>query len=350
MTETRILIVDDSELIRSLLQRLLSAEPSFKVIGTAADPYDAREKIKRLDPDVITLDIEMPRMDGLAFLEKIMALRPTPVVMVSTLTQRGAAQAVRALELGAVDCVGKPAGDAAEWATVATELIAKIRIAAVANVRRCAQQVSAEVALQRPLTVLRPAGRSLVAIGASTGGVEALREIFLRLPSEMPPMVIAQHMPAPFTASFAARLDSISPLTVREARPGDVLEAGHAYVAPGGRQLRVFDKGGRYLAQVTDDPPVTGHKPSVDALFGSVAMAAGRNAVGVILTGMGQDGAAGLLRMRQAGARTLGQSRESCIVYGMPRAAYELGGVEEEHAIGELARAIVQRCGEGGAS
>ena len=337
----RVLIVDDSLVIRRLFTELLSHEPDIEVIGTAEDPYDARDKIKALNPDVVTLDIEMPKMDGLAFLEKIMTLRPTPVVMASSLTQKGAMETIRALELGAVDTVGKPqgtlSGDRLE--ALKQELAGKIRIAASANVQR--------IKPTTPPASLSYTSRGkppIIAIGASTGGVEALRDVMSGLPATCPPVVITQHMPQSFVPSFAARLDSLSPLTVREAHNGDRLKAGCAYVAPGNVHLKIARLGPEYVCRLEDGPLVSGHRPSVDVMFHSVAQATGAHAVGVILTGMGRDGAEGLLAMRQAGATTLGQDAASCVVYGMPRVAFELGGVAHQHALRDMPARIIAAC------
>ncbi len=337
----KVLVVDDSALIRQLLTELLQADPAIEVVGTAADPLIAREKIKALSPDVITLDIEMPRMDGLAFLERLMALRPMPVVVVSTLTQKGAEAALRALELGAVDYVGKPLIDIRNgMAELGAELVAKVKVAA--SVRPRAR--SLPTAPKRPLEVdprLSTAGR-IVAVGASTGGVETLQQLLMPLPATSPAIVITQHMPAGFTSSFAKRMDAQCAMTVSEATDGRRIMPGHVYIAPGARHLEVVRTGAHYACRLHDGPPVSGHRPSVDVLFHSVARAAGANAVGIILTGMGRDGADGLLAMRKAGARTLGQSEASCIVYGMPKMAMQAGAVEVELPVEQLSREIVE--------
>lgn len=336
----RVLIIDDSALMRQLLTEILSADPAIQVVGTAPDPLIARERIKTLSPDVLTLDIEMPVMDGLSFLQKLMSLRPMPVVVVSTLTQKGADAAVRALELGAVDSVGKPLTDIRSgMAELSAELIAKVKSAAVARPRAR----TTAPATQRPLTVdpgLSTAGR-IVAIGASTGGVEALQQIVARLPATAPAVVITQHMPAGFTSSFAKRLDSQCAVTVLEATDGRRVLPGHVYIAPGARHLEIVRTGAHYACRLHDGSPVSGHRPSVDVLFQSVASAVGRNAVGMILTGMGRDGADGLLAMRKAGAHTFGQSEASCLIYGMPKAAMQAGAVETELPLERLAEEIV---------
>ncbi|WP_296599511.1 chemotaxis response regulator protein-glutamate methylesterase [Phenylobacterium sp.] len=328
---TRVLVVDDSSTMRRLISASLSADPELEVVGEAGDPLQAREAIKALNPDVITLDVEMPNMNGLDFLERIMRLRPMPVVMVSTLTSRGAEATLAALELGAVECVEKPGGaDPIGFSRLAE----KVKIAARARVR-------ARVARPEPAPVdtFTPSDK-IVAIGSSTGGVEALLNIIERLPANCAPTVITQHMPASFTRSFAERLNRTCAATVSEARNGDPLVPGRVYVAPGG-DFHLEVEGTRNLrCRVTQGDPVSGHCPSVDVLFSSVARAAKEHALGVILTGMGRDGARGLLAMRQAGARTLGQDEATCVVYGMPRAAFEIGAVERQLPLEKLGPAI----------
>lgn len=340
MKKISVLIVDDSALIRRLLSEILSGFDDIHVIGTATDPFDAREKIKALNPDVVTLDIEMPKMDGLSFLEKIMTLRPTPVVMVSTLTQNGADATLRALETGAVDYIAKPAnGDiASRISDLRDEFATKIRMAAQANISKAVTKVTEKVI---PLSFTASMPDVVIAMGSSTGGVEALRDIFSMLPAGCPPIVMTQHMPAQFTPSLAKRLDSVSQLSVKEAVNGDVLQSGHAYLAPGSAHMRVVRRGGRYVCVLDHSELVSGHRPSVDVLFSSVAEAVGEHAIGIILTGMGKDGANGLLSMRNAGARTIGQNASSCVVYGMPRAAFEVGAVERQAALNDIPREII---------
>jgi two-component system chemotaxis response regulator CheB len=339
----KLLIVDDSMLIRAMFSEMLKHEPDIEIVGTAVDPFDAREKIKQLNPDVITLDVEMPKMDGISFLEKIMALRPMPVVMISSLTARGADITLRALEVGAVDYLTKPQNQTEiTLLALKEELAEKIRNAAStrANIRATAAPVSKQPAT---LQFKGDAKRTLIAIGSSTGGVEALRDVLLALPAAMPPIVITQHMPAQFTASFAARLDKICALGVHEAKHLQKLEPGHVYIAPGDTHMEVHGSIGNWIVHVLrDGPAVSGHKPSVDVLFRSVAKHAGDHAVGVILTGMGRDGAEGLLKMREAGARTLGQNEASCVVYGMPRVAKSIGAVEEEMNLTTIPAGIVR--------
>jgi two-component system chemotaxis response regulator CheB len=337
----RVLIVDDSAFIRDVLAALIARDPELAVVGVAQDPYEARDKIRALDPDVITLDVEMPNMNGIAFLERLMRLRPIPVVMVSTLTQKGADVTVLALELGAVDVVPKPIdGGEQAWEALGADLRAKIHAAAtVRPVARPPVPRTAAAAPSMPGTVMHP--RAIIAIGASTGGVEALRDILGRMPGDSPPIVLAQHMPAGFTARFAQRLDDTCALTVREAVAGLNLQRGMAVVAPGNRHLTVVHRDGSFQCNIDDSDAVSGHRPSIDVLFRSVAAAAGRHAIGVILTGMGKDGARGLLAMREAGGRTIGQDEATSLVYGMARAAAEIGAVESLLALDAIAARIV---------
>ncbi len=338
----KVLIVDDSALIRKLLTQLLSAQSDIDVVGSAEDPFDAREKIKQLSPDVLTLDVEMPKMDGLSFLEKIMALRPMPVVMVSTLTGKGTDTAVAALALGAVECIAKPiAHNQAELEAFSAELADKIRIAASARVR--ARQPLAAMVASKP-SKPKTGAPALIAIGASTGGVEALGEVITQLPKNMPPIVITQHMPAGFTASFAKRLSGLSALEVVEGADLMKLQPGFVVIAPGGKHLQVARDGNGFYCKISDSEAINNHKPSVDVLFDSVTKLIGAQALGVILTGMGKDGALGLLRLRQSGAHTIGQDAASCVVYGMPRYAAEIGAVAEVQPLHAIAPAMQERC------
>ena len=344
----KVLIVDDSALVRELLTAILSSDPQIEVVGTASDPYVARERIKQFNPDVLTLDIEMPRMDGLGFLERLMALRPTPVVMVSSLSQRGAEASLRALELGAVDVVGKPVSDIGEGLpALREEILSKVKAAAGANVARRAALAPATHAAPIAAMPFRST-ETVIAIGASTGGVEAIATVLRALPADSPAIAITQHMPPLFTARFARRLDETCPQRVHEARDGERMLPGHAYIAPGDRHLRVGRSGANYLCRVGGSERVSGHCPSVDVLFGSLAREAGINAVGVILTGMGSDGAEGLAAIRQVGGRTLGQDEASSIVYGMPRIAFEAGAVESQVPLDDMGAAILELCREGG--
>lgn len=341
ITKIKVLCVDDSALIRSLMTEIINSQPDMVVVATASDPLVARDLVKRHNPDVMTLDVEMPRMDGLEFLEKLMRLRPMPVVMVSSLTERGSEAALRALELGAVDFVTKPRLGIRDGLLAYTDLIAsKIRIAAAARLlpaKRAGTGTNSTVVADAPL--LRSpllSTEKLIIIGASTGGTEAIREVLQPLPPDGPGVLIAQHMPAGFTNSFAQRLNGLCRISVSEAVQGERILPGHAYIAPGGFHLSLMRSGANYVAQVDQAPPVNRHRPSIDVLFDSAAKHAGKNAIGMILTGMGRDGAEGLLRMRQAGAHTLAQDEASCVVFGMPREAIAIGAACEVVPLQEM--------------
>lgn len=350
--KTKVLVIDDSALIRSLLTEMINDQPDLQVVGAAPDPIIAREMIKQLNPDVLTLDVEMPKMDGLDFLEKLMRLRPMPVLMVSTLTERGSEITIRALELGATDFVTKPKTAITEGMREYSDLIAdKIRIAAkarISSLQRTAKTVantSAPSLLKNPLI----SSEKLLIIGASTGGTEAIKAFLLQMPSDCPGILITQHMPAGFTKSFANRLDSICKIAVKEAVDGERVLPGHAYIAPGDKHLLLARSGANYVTKLSDAEPVNRHKPSVDVLFDSAATHAGKNAVGVILTGMGKDGAAGMARMKQAGAYNYAQNEESCVVYGMPREAVAQGGVDEVAHLNELPKMVLHHLTENSA-
>lgn len=334
----RVLVVDDSPTMRGLIAAVLSSDPEVNVIGQAGDALEAREAIKRLNPDVLTLDIEMPNMNGLDFLEKIMRLRPMPVIMVSTMTHRGAEATLAALEIGAFDCVGKPQpGEPRPFGDLAE------KVKAAARTQRNFAQPSKPAAVTPPPAVADfRVGRKIVAIGSSTGGVEALIAVLQKFPANCPPTVITQHMPPTFTRSFAERLNRLCAPVVEEATDGARLEIGKVYLAPGGERHLQVSNTSAPCCRLVERAPVNGHRPSVDVLFDSVAELAGRNAVGVILTGMGRDGAAGLLKMRHAGARTLGQNEKTCVVYGMPRVAYELGAVEQQLPLAAIGEEILK--------
>ncbi len=338
----RVLIVDDSRLIREMLTEILSADADLDVVGAASDPYEAREMIKQLNPDVMTLDIEMPKMDGLAFLEKVMTLRPMPVVMVSTLTQRGAGITLRALEMGAVDYVGKPvvSGHIQDLSLIAQELVTKVKTAARVRVKAKMATHTPKILSHTPSV---HSARRLIAIGASTGGVQALYEIITTLPKTCPPIVITQHMPPYFTASFAERLDKNSQMTVCEAKHDQAIRPGSVYIAPGGHHMEIRRGTLGYRCYIHDGPLESGHRPSVDVLLRSVAHEAGAAAVGVILTGMGRDGAAGLLAMREAGSFTIGQNEETCVVYGMPKVAKQQHAVCVELPLSVIALEILKQ-------
>jgi two-component system, chemotaxis family, protein-glutamate methylesterase/glutaminase len=344
----RVLIVDDSALMRQLISTMLSADPEIEVVGTAPDPHVARERIKALNPDVVTLDVEMPRMDGVTFLRKIMSLRPMPVVMISTLTQAGAEVTLEALEIGAVDFIAKPVQDVASaMGELAEELQTKVKAAARSSVR---VRPSHPSPARRPHPRLNRATGKIIVIGASTGGVEALKDVLMRLPADCPPILITQHMPATFTPAFARRLDNECPMAVSEATNNARVEPGHAYIAPGGYHLELVRSGSHLACSVHDGPAVSGHRPSADVLFRSAARIAGTTSIGVILTGMGKDGAEGLLELRQAGAMTLGQDEASSLIYGMPRVAFERGAVIRQLPLSEIADAIIDACAAEGKS
>ncbi|MFP1724571.1 chemotaxis response regulator protein-glutamate methylesterase [Lonsdalea quercina] len=327
MSKIKVLCVDDSALMRQIMTEIINSHPDMEVVATAPDPLVARDLIKKFNPQVLTLDVEMPRMDGLDFLEKLMRLRPMPVVMVSSLTGKGSEITLRALELGAIDFVTKPQLGIREGMLSYSELIAdKIRTAAKARLPQHSQSAAAPVkVLSSPLL----SSEKLIAIGASTGGTEAIRHVLQPLPPTCPAVIITQHMPPGFTKSFAERLNKLCQITVKEAEDGERVLPGHAYIAPGARHMELSRSGANYQVKLHDEAPVNRHRPSVDVLFRSVAKYAGRNAVGVILTGMGNDGAMGMLEMHQAGAYTMAQNEASCVVFGMPREAIALGGVDE---------------------
>lgn len=330
MAKTRVVVVDDSALVRSLLTKIIDSTPDLTTVGAAPDPLAAREMIRALEPDVITLDVEMPRMDGLDFLERLMRLRPMPVVMVSTLTQRGADTTLKALELGAVDFVAKPRiGVAQGLEEAGAEIVEKIRAASQARVHRMATGAKPARPAGAPPSLARCGTEKIIAIGASTGGTEAIREVLCGMPADGPGVVITQHMPPGFTKSFAVRLDSLARMAVKEAQDGERILPGHAYIAPGGLHFGIERSGSNYIARVFEGEPVNRHRPSVEVLFKSVARHAGANALGVMLTGMGRDGADGMLEMRKAGAFNIAQDEASCVVFGMPREAIAVGAANE---------------------
>jgi two-component system chemotaxis response regulator CheB len=355
----KVLVVDDSALVRQILVEVLNAAPDVEVVGTASDPFVARDRIKELNPDVLTLDVEMPRMDGLTFLANLMRLRPMPVVMVSSLTDQGADTTLKALELGAIDFVSKPRIDVAgTLAQFGDEILGKIRMAAGARVRarvatatHVAPKYSADAVLPASggARMLRTTDR-IIAIGASTGGTEAIREVLMGLPADCPAVVIAQHIPEAFSLPFTRRMDSLAAMSVVEPSDGQYIMPGHVYIAPGARHLLVERDGARYRCRLNDGPPVNRHCPSVDVLFRSVAQNVGPNAVGVILTGMGDDGARGLKEMLDAGARTLAQDEASSVVWGMPGAAVRLGGAQDILPLGRVAEHIMRLAQTVGAS
>jgi two-component system, chemotaxis family, protein-glutamate methylesterase/glutaminase len=349
-SKTRVVVVDDSALVRSLLAEIVNRSGDLECVGTAADPLIAREVIRELNPDVITLDVEMPRMDGLDFLARLMRLKPTPVVMVSTLTERGADVTLRALELGAIDFVTKPKlGIADGLRTLAQDITDKIRVAARARVQRSVVTTpDAAAPRATPAGLGRLSTEKLIFIGASTGGTEATKEVLLGLPPDAPAVLITQHMPPGFTKSYAARLDGLCRIHVKEAQDGERVLPGHAYIAPGGLHLAVARSGANYIARVFDGEPVNRHKPSVEVLFQSAAQAVGRNALGVMLTGMGADGATALRAMRDAGSWNVVQDEASCVVFGMPKEAIAAGAADEVLPLSRIAPALLAqlRAGE----
>lgn len=334
----KVLIVDDSALIRSLLGEIVNSEKDMYLVGAAPDAYAARDLVNRFSPDVITLDIEMPKVDGLTFLEKLMKAHPTPVLMISTLTERGANATLRALELGAIDYIAKPKLGVAQGIEEYRQLIVdKIRIAAQAKVKALANPKSANT------SKLNYSGtEKIIAVGASTGGTEAIKEFLMQLPSNSPAVVITQHMPPGFTTSYAKRLNTLCKLNVKEAQGGERILPGNAYLAPGSFHLLIERSGADYLLRLSDSALVSGHKPSVDVMFNSLAKCAPQNTVAVILTGMGKDGAAGMFSLHQQGAYTLAQDEASCVVYGMPKEAINLGGVDTVLSLNAMAPAVVK--------
>ena len=340
----RVLIIDDSALIRSVLKEVINSFPDLEAIGAAANPLQAREMIKSLNPDVLTLDVEMPEMDGLTFLEKLMRLRPMPVLMISSLTQQGSEAALRALELGAVDFLPKPKlGIVQGIQEYADEIAEKIRLAYQTKVRPRAAEAPRPAAPLPALGSRTSAAEKIIAVGSSTGGTEAIREFLIRMPPDAPPILIAQHMPAAFTKSFASRLNDLCRIRVTEAEGNERVLAGHAYIAPGHSHLLLKRSGPNYMTELSQAAPVGHHRPSVEVLFRSVAQAAGKNAIGVMLTGMGKDGAIAMLEMRQAGAYNLAQDEASCVVFGMPREAIAIGAVDEVAPIQEMAQRVLSR-------
>jgi len=357
----RVLIVDDSALVRKLLTEMLGSAHDIEVVGTAPDAYSAREKIKSLNPDVLTLDVEMPRMDGVTFLRNLMRLRPMPVVMVSSLTDAGAEITLDALSIGAVDYLSKPKVDlAATLADYRDELLEKVRCAAKARIRTyesradrgaansavASPSLSADAVLQKAAPVKFRTTDRLIAVGASTGGTEAIKEFLMGMPPDSPGIVIAQHIPKAFSTPFAERMNRSCQLTVFEAQDGQQIMPGHAYIAPGDRHLLVVRSGARWICKLDDGSPVNRHKPSVDVLFRSVAQEAGYNAIGVILTGMGKDGAQGLLEMRQAGSPTIAQDEATSVVWGMPGEAVAIGAAVEELPLQRIAPRVLSIASE----
>ena len=351
MAKIKVVVVDDSALVRSLLTEIINRQPDMTCVGAAADPLVAREMIRETNPDVITLDVEMPRMDGLEFLSRLMRLRPMPVVMVSTLTEQGAEATLRALELGAVDFVAKPRiGVSSGLQELAGDIVDKIRVAASAHVKRLPPAPAAGSAPagggapEVPRAALpRVSTEKIICIGASTGGTEAIREVLMPMPADAPAIVITQHMPPGFTTSFANRLNTLCRIRVQEARHGERILPGHAYIAPGGHHFRIDRSGSNYVAVVEDTEPVNRHRPSVEVLFKSAARVLGPNALGIMLTGMGADGAQAMREMKDAGSYNYVQDEASCVVFGMPRMAIQCGAAHEILPLSQIASAVLNR-------
>ncbi|ALV08158.1 protein-glutamate methylesterase/protein-glutamine glutaminase [Roseateles depolymerans] len=357
MAKTTVVVVDDSALVRSILTEIINRQPDMQCIGAASDPLAAREMIRNLNPDVITLDVEMPKMDGLDFLQRLMRLRPMPVVMVSTLTERGAEVTLKALELGAVDFVAKPKiGVADGIRALAQDITDKIRIAAKAQIRRLPPAPTAgavgataahSTAAARPAAPIASLGRlsteKIIFIGASTGGTEATKDVLINLPADCPAVCITQHMPPGFTRSYAARLDGLCKIRVKEAQDGERILPGHGYIAPGGMHFSVERSGANYIARVQDGEPVNRHKPSVEVLFQSAARVVGQNALGIMLTGMGADGAKAMKVMKDAGAYNFVQDEATCVVFGMPREAINAGAADEVLPLQQIATRLIER-------
>lgn len=364
----KVLIVDDTALVRQMLEEMLNSDPGIQVVGTAADPYDAREKIKQLHPDVLTLDVEMPKMDGVTFLKNLMRLHPIPVVMVSTLTEKGAGVTFEALDLGAVDFVTKPKFDLANtFENYRYEICSKVKNAARVNklmlerqyaryvANKEAKPTMAAVASKPTASSVAPAStgsaaslssrNKLIALGASTGGTEAIKEVLTRLPAETPPIVITQHIPAAFSAPFAKRMNTLSAMTVVEAEDGQQIQQGHVYIAPGDKHLEIVRSGTGYICRLNDGEPVNRHKPAVDVMFRSVIKTVGRNAMGVLLTGMGADGAAGLKEMQEMGSPTVAQDEKTSVVWGMPGEAVKLGAADHVLGLEQIPAKILELAG-----
>ncbi len=347
MNKIKVLIVDDSALIRQMLTQILNSDEQIEVIATAPDPLIAREKIKKLNPDVLTLDVEMPKMDGVTFLRNLMRLRPMPVIMISTLTEQGASITLEAMALGAVDCVAKPKTDVSNTLKeYADDIIAKVKMAAKANVKPLekpapATKTSNKTSVQKLSELKLKASNKIIAIGSSTGGTEALKDVVRTLPASTPPIIVSQHLPAAFTESFTRHVDQAGAMTACVAQNNQRLEAGHIYIAPGDKHLEVVKDGVHYVCRLNDGPLVNRHKPSVEVMFKSVAQNVGSNAIGVMLTGMGADGASAMKEMRDAGAKNIVQDEASSVVWGMPGEAYKLGAADHVVPLEKIAAQII---------
>jgi len=343
MRKVRVLVIDDSALVREILANGLAVDPDIEVVGTAPDPYVARDKIIELKPDVLTLDVEMPKMDGVEFLRKLMVQYPLPVIMVSALTERGKQITLDALEAGAIDFVAKPKADVARGLQgMILELATKVKLASTASVSHWKHKRDRRTSpLPANKTALAESTNKVIAIGASAGGTEALKDVLSSLPAVMPGIVVVQHMPPGFTAKFAERLNGLCQMEVKEAQNSDHIIPGRVLIAPGGLQMTVRRSGGIYQVDCKPGEPVCGHAPSVEVMMQSVAKSVGANAIGVILTGMGHDGATGIKAMLDAGACTIGQDEATCVVYGMPKAAWEAGGIQKQLGLNEIPQAII---------
>ncbi len=341
----KVLVVDDSALVRSLISEIINKAPGLELVGAAPDAFVARDMVNQFAPDVITLDVEMPRMDGLSFLEKLMAARPTPVVMISTLTEEGADATLRALELGAVDFLPKPKLGVAEGIREYAELIVeKIMTASKIRVKPLQRKASVEVSSNEKVSLKQlQSTEKIIAIGASTGGTEAIKDLLVQFPSAVPGIVMTQHMPPGFTRTYAERLNKCTRLHVVEAKGGERILPGHAYLAPGGFHLIVARSGADYVVKLSDAEPLHRHRPAVDMMMESVAKVGGKNVIGVLLTGMGKDGAQGMLDIRNQGGFTFAQDEASCVVYGMPKEAVAIGGVDQTIELAKMGEAILAK-------
>ncbi len=340
MSRIKVLVIDDSSIARQIISKALKSDPEIEVVGTVPDPYLARDQILSLKPDVLTLDVEMPRMDGITFLRKLMKYHPMPVVMVSSLTQKGAETTLAALEAGAVEIVAKPEMEKHNFNEITVELVDKVKSASKAKV--LSRPKSAIISAPRPLTSMVATTNKIIAIGASTGGTEALKDVLSKMPANSPGILVVQHMPETFTTAFAMRLNQLSALSIKEASDGDSVTPGTCLVAPGNKHMLLRRSGSRYYVNVKDGPLVLRHRPSVEVLFNSVAKTAGKNAVGIMLTGMGGDGAKAMKNMKDAGAQTVAQDEKTCVVFGMPKEAIKLGGVDKVLPLGQIPATVLK--------
>lgn len=340
MDKIKVLVIDDSSIARQIISKALKSDPEIEVVGAVPDPYLARDQILSLKPDVLTLDVEMPRMDGITFLRKLMKYHPMPVVMVSSLTQKGAETTLAALEAGAVEIVAKPEMEKHNFNEITVELVDKVKSASKAKM--LSRPKSSIISAPRPLTSMVATTNKIIAIGASTGGTEALKNVLSKMPANSPGILVVQHMPETFTTAFAMRLNQLSALSIKEASDGDSVTPGTCLVAPGNKHMLLRRSGSRYYVNVKDGPLVLRHRPSVEVLFNSVAKTAGKNAVGIMLTGMGGDGAKAMKNMKDAGAQTVAQDEKTCVVFGMPKEAIKLGGVDKVLPLGQIPATVLK--------